>query len=44
MMKNKKFWRTLWVPVLLVSLLLSGCAKSESGEAEQITDIRQLDG
>ncbi len=44
MMKNRKFWLTLWVPVLLVSLLLSGCAKNGSGEAEQITDIRQLDG
>ena len=44
MRKNKKFWLTLWVPVLLISLLLSGCGKSDSGESEQITDIRQLDG
>ena len=41
---NRKFCLYLILPVLLISLLLGGCAKSGGGESEQITDIRQLDG
>ena len=40
---NKKFCLYLCLPVLLISLLLGGCAKSD-GKTEQITDIRQMDG
>ena len=40
---NKKICLYLILPVLLISLLLGGCSKS-GGQAEQITDIRQMDG
>lgn len=40
---NKKFFFCLSLVIVLMCLLLGACAKSGSGESEQITDIRQLD-